>query len=152
MRKDDSKVLWIVPIMVVIVIFTAYMFSWDVGAHFHPEQTTSDMAELSKMISDQIDDGETSGVFWLSDISVDEIADINDYIVGLNGSVSQYMVLGNRKDKLKIEFKYEISDNYYAYQKYVNNVDIPADRPAAQKLYEQMVSVINQTISADMSD
>ena len=152
MNDDNSKVYWIIPILVVAIIFIAYMYSWRIGAHFHPEQTTSDMAELSKMISDQIDAGETSGVFYLSDISVDDIADINDYIVSLNGSVNKYSILEKRKNKLKIKFIYEISDNYYAYQKYINNTEIPADRPGAQKLYEQIVIVLNKIITPDMSD
>ena len=152
MNEEKGKVLWIVPVLVVVVILGAYFFNWEIGARLHPEHTTSDMAELSKMISDQIDAGETGGVFYLSDINIDDIMNINDYIISLNGSVDQYIVLYKRSNKLKVQFKYDISDNYYAYQKYKNNMDIPADRPAAQKLYEQMSVVINQVIKPGMTD
>ena len=68
MRESGSKLYLIVPLLVIIIIFIAYMFSWDIGAYFHPDQTTDDMAVLTKMISDQIDEGKNSGDFYIKNI------------------------------------------------------------------------------------
>ncbi len=152
MRESGSKLYLIVPVLVIAIIFVAYMFSWDIGAHFHPDQTTGDMAELTKMIADQIDEGKKSGDFYIKDIKADDLAGINDYICNLNGSVSQYSVLEKSRHGLKVRFFYEISDNYYVYQKYVNGTGIPSDRPAAMKLYEQVNVIIPRIISPNMTD
>lgn len=152
MRESGSKLYLIVPVLVIAIIFVAYMFSWDIGAHFHPDQTTDDLAELTKMISDQIDDGKKSGDFYIKNINVDELTGINDYICSLNGNVSQYSILEKSRHGVKVRFFYEISDNYYVYQKYINNVDIPSDRPAAVKLYEEVRNLIPRIISSNMTD
>ncbi|MBQ9279162.1 MAG: hypothetical protein IJ224_11085 [Lachnospiraceae bacterium] len=152
MRESGSKLYLIVPLLVIIIIFIAYMFSWDIGAYFHPDQTTDDMAVLTKMISDQIDEGKNSGDFYIKNIDMDELAGINDYICSLNGNVSQYSILEKSRHGMKVRFFYEISDNYYVYQKYVNGTGIPSDRPAAMKLYEKVNEIIPKIISSNMTD
>lgn len=152
MRDSGSKLYLIVPLLVIIIIFVAYMYSWDIGAHFHPDQTTDDMAVLTKMISDQIDEGKKSGDFYIKNIDADELVGINDYICSLNGNVSQYSVLEKSRHGMKVRFFYEISDNYYVYQKYINGTGIPSDRPAAMKLYEKVNEIIPKIISANMTD
>ena len=152
MRNKGSKLYLLVPLAVVIVIFIAYMYSWDSGSYFHPDQTTGDMAELTKMISDQIDEGKKSGDFYIKDITADDLTGINDYICSLNGNVSQYSVLEKSRHGMKVRFFYEISDNYFVYQKYVNGNGIPSDRPAAMKLYERVDEIINKIIKPGMTD
>ncbi len=152
MRERGSKLYLLVPLAVAVVIFIAYMYGWDIGAYFHPNETTGDMAELTKMISDQIDEGKNRGDFYIKDITADELASINDYICSLNGNVSQYSVLEKSRHGMKVRFFYEISDNYYVYQKYVNGNGIPSDRPAAMKLYEKVDEVINKIIKPNMTD
>ncbi|MBO6114303.1 MAG: hypothetical protein J6P57_04520 [Lachnospiraceae bacterium] len=152
MRNSGSKLYLIVPLLVIVIVFVAYMYSWDIGAHFHPDQTTDDLAELTKMISDQIDDGKKSGDFYIKNISQDELSGINDYICSLNGNVSQYSVLEKSRHGMKVRFFYEISDNYYVYQKYTNGTGIPSDRPAAMKLYDKINEIIPRIIKSDMTD
>lgn len=152
MRESGSKLYLIVPVLIIIIIFIAYMFSWDIGAHFHPDQTTDDMAVLTKMITDQIDEGKKSGDFYIKDINTDELSGINDYICSMNGNVSQYSVLEKSRHGMKVRFFYEISDNYYVYQKYANGAGIPSDRPAAMKLYDKVNEIIPRIIGSDMTD
>lgn len=152
MRNSGSKLYLIVPLLVIVIVFVAYMYSWDIGAHFHPDRTTDDLAELTKMISDQIDDGKKSGDFYIKNISQDELSGINDYICSLNGNVSQYSVLEKSRHGMKVRFFYEISDNYYVYQKYTNGTGIPSDRPAAMKLYDKINEIIPRIIKSDMTD
>ena len=152
MRNSDSKLYLIVPVLVIIVIFISYMYSWDIGAHFHPNQTTDDMAVLTKMITDEINEGKKSGDFYIKNIKMDELSGINDYICSLNGNVSQYSILEKSRHGLKVRFFYEISDNYFVYQKYKNGEGIPEDRPAAQKLYEKVTDIIPRIISNNMTD
>ena len=152
MRNSGSKLYLIVPLLVIVIVFVAYMYSWDIGAHFHPDQTTDDLAELTKMISDQIDDGKKNGDFYIKNISQDELSGINDYICSLNGNVSQYSVLEISRHGMKVRFFYEISDNYYVYQKYTNGTGITSDRPAAMKLYDKINEIIPRVIKSDMTD
>lgn len=152
MRESGSKLYLIVPVLVIIIIFVAYMYSWDIGAHFHPDQTTDDMAVLTKMITDQIDEGKKSGDFYIKDIDTDELSGINDYICSMNGNVSQYSILEKSRHGMKVRFFYEISDNYYVYQKYINGTGIPSDRPAAMKLYDKVNEIIPRIIDSNMTD
>lgn len=150
--NDNHKVIKIIPILVVVVILFAYLFGWDIGAKLHPDQTATDMVELTTMVNNQIEAGETGGVFYVSNITEADIQSINDYICGLYGYVNQYSILQKTKKGMKIMLKYEISDNYYVYQKYINGTQIPADRPAAEQLYKKVDTILDMIIKPGMSD
>ena len=70
----------------------------------------------------------------------------------MNGMVDQYMVTEKSRDGMRIQFRYEISDNYYVWQKYVNHAEIPSDHALAYKLYDKVVEVLDLIIKPDMTD
>lgn len=152
MNERHNKVFVIVPILVVAAIFVSYFFGWKIKAHMNPDTTAYDIVQLTQLVNEQIDSGKESGTFYITGVTEDEIANINDYICGINGMVKQYSIYEKSRGGMCIMFKYEISDNYYVYQKYVNNKSIPNDRPAAHKLYEYVVNIIDEIIVPDMSD
>lgn len=151
-EKSRAYLAFIPAIVVVIIVVIAYNYGWEIGAHFHPDQTARDLPTLTQMVMDQIDDGESSGVFYVSGIPEEELFNINDYVVSTNGYVDQYSVLEKSKKGMRILYNYDISDNYYVYQKYVNGTDIPSDRPAAVKLYNAVCTVIDTIIKPDMTE
>lgn len=152
MGERKQKIFWIVPVLVLAAIGVAYFYGWKIGAYLHPEATAYDMAELTQMVNAQIDEGKESGVFYVSGITESDIENINDYICGMNGIVDQYSVLENGRGGIRLLLKYEISDNYYVLRKYLNGQNIPGDRPAAVKLYNQVVAIIDDIIEVDMTD
>lgn len=152
MSEGKQKIFWIVPALVLVAIAVSYLYGWKIGAYLQPEATAHDMAELTQLVNKQIDEGKESGVFYVSGVTEDEIAGINDYICGMNGIVEQYSVLENGKEGLRLLLKYEISDNYYVLHKYLDGQNIPGDRPTAVKLYNQVVTIIDDIIEPDMTD
>lgn len=152
MKQEKGRVVVIVPTLVIIILFISYFFGWKIGALLHPDSTAYDMAQLAQIVNKQIDEGKESGTFYVSGITEKEIANINDNIVGMNGIVDQYSILENSRGGMRIYLKYEISDNYYVYEKYVNNKSIPNSRPAAIKLYNKVVEVLDSIIEPGMTD
>lgn len=149
---NNHKVIKAIPVLVVAVIAIAYFWGWDIGVMLHPDQTADGMVELTTIVNDQIEAGDESGVFYVSNITENDINSINDYICGLYGNVHQYSIIQKTKKGMKIILRYEISDNYYVYQKYINGTGIPGDRPAAVKLYDKVDSVLNRIIKPGMTD
>lgn len=147
-----KKVYWIVPVLAVAAVFIYYFFGWDIQASMNREATAYDMAELTAKADKQIDEGKSSGVFYISGISEEELFKINDYICSMNGMVDQYSVLEKGRNGMKILLRYAISDNYYVYEKYVNGKAIPGNRPEASKLYNKVEEVLADIITEDMSD
>ena len=152
-KNKSSRIYFLIPILIALIIFLIYTFSYDIGAKLHPDQTTSDIAELTHMISEQIDQGKTSGVFYLgNEIKTSDLENINEYVVSINGAVDQFTVYDSGHHGKKVEFFYNISDNYYVYQMYKYGTKIPASRPNARKLYEKIISIIDSEIRPGMSD
>ncbi len=150
--ENSGRVFKAVPILVLIVIAVAYFWGWDIGAKMNPDKTAYSMVELTAKVNEQIDTGADSSVFYVKGITEEDIRCINEYICGLNGNVAQYSILERKSDRMKVMLKYEISDNYYVYQKYKNGVEIPADRPSAVKLYDELDKVLSSIITPTMSD
>ena len=152
MNGKPQRVFMIVPILVVVAVFVSYFYGWEIGARMHPDSTAHDMAELTQLVNEQIDNGRESGTFYIKGISEDEIANINEYICSMNGVVEQFSIVEKSRGGMRVLLKYDISDNYYVYRKYVNGEAIPSDRPAAHKLYEYVVNIIDEIIEPGMSD
>lgn len=150
--NNKGKVYIVIPVLVLIVIFIAYFYGWSIGAHFNEDRTAYNIAELSVMVGDDIDDGREKGTFYITGISEDELASINDYVCSTNGVVEQYSVLEKIHGGMRVQFKYAISDNYYVIQKYKYNKEIPNDRPNAYKLYDKTVEITDEIIEPDMTD
>ncbi len=150
--NQKPKIYWIFPVIIVGIIAVYYFYGWEIGAYFHKDATAYDMAQFTNMVNEQINDGAKTGNFYITGISEQEIENINDKICSMNGSVAQYSIMENGPKGMRVMLRYEISDNYYVYQKYVSGQEIPDDRPQAAKLYESVVDILDKIITDDMSD
>lgn len=152
MEENRQKVYIFVPILIVAIIAVALFWEWDLGAKLNPDKTAYNMIELAEMVNTQIDDGADRGSFYVKGISEEELATINDYLCSINGMVDRFTITEQGKDKMRIVFYYEISDNYYVMNKYLNDEEIPSDRPQAMKLYNRVVEILDMIIKPEMSD
>ena len=134
MKQKKGKMHIILPVLVVAVILVFYFFNFRIGSYLHPDETAYSMEELTQLVTEQINDGKTTGNFYISGISESDISNINENLCSMNGMVDQYMVTEKSRDGMRIQFRYEISDNYYVWQKYVNGAAIPSDHALAYKL------------------
>lgn len=150
MKKNRTFLIVLSTILLVVGI--AYFFGWEIGAYFHKNSVARDPDELAVLVTKQIDDGKKSANIYVANVSESEIANINRNICTINGSVSQYSIIEKTRSGMKVKFKYEISDNYYVIDKYLNNKGIPGDRPQAVKLYEKVVEILDKIIEDDMTD
>ena len=152
MKQKKGKMHIILPVLVVAVILVFYFFNFRIGSYLHPDETAYSMEELTQLVTEQINDGKTTGNFYVSGISESDIGNINENLCSMNGMVDQYMVTEKSRDGMRIQFRYEISDNYYVWQKYVNGTAIPSEHALAYKLYDKVEDVLKQIIKPDMTD
>ncbi len=151
-RNNGPKVIVIVPVIVVAIIAVYYIFGFKIMSTIHADRSAKDIAELTGLAIEQIDAGKDTATFYVSGITEDQIRNINDYIVSINGMVDQYTVMEKMNGGMKILLKFEISDNYYVIDKYLNGHEIPGDRLEAIKLYEKTKEILNLVVKPSMSD
>ncbi|MGN0435892.1 MAG: transglutaminase domain-containing protein [Wujia sp.] len=152
MERDGNKVFVVVPVFVVVVIAVYYFFGWQIGAYFNKDNTVYSYEELITLVNEQIDEGKSGGKFYVKNVSEEEIAGINNYVCGMNGDVLKYSILETTKSGMRVSITYQISDNYYVYERFTNQSPIPADRPMAQKLYEEVDTIMAAIITEGMND
>ncbi len=146
-----SKV-WILPVLVLALIIGYYFFGFELMKRMHPNQVAESLPELSAGITREIDAGKSSGTFYVSGISEEEIRAINDHIVSMNGDVDKYSIYEKTRGGMRVYFQYSISDNYYVCHKYLYDEEIPDDRLDAKALYTELKKVLDDIIKPGMSD
>ncbi len=151
-RNNGPKAFIIVPVLVVAVIAVYYIFGFKIMSMVHTDRSAHDIAELTGMAIEQIDAGNDKATFYVSGITEEQIKNINDYIVSINGMVDQYTVMEKMNGGMKILLKFEISDNYYVIDKFLHGHEIPGDRLEAIKLYDKTVEILKITVKDGMSD
>lgn len=152
MNQKNGKLHIIIPLLIVGIVLVAYFFNFRIGAYLHPDETAYSTAELAQMVTKQINEGKTQGNFYVSGISELEIQNINEKLFSMNGSVDQYRITEKSRDGMRIQFLYQISDNYYVWQKYVNGTEIPSDHARAFKLYDKVEEILDHIMEPGMSD
>lgn len=152
MEEKQQKIHWFVPVLIIIIIAVACFYEWDLGAKINSSVTADDVIGLSEIVNSQIDEGKDMGTFYISGISEEELTNINDYVCSVNGIVDKYVIHTKAGKKQKITFHYEISDNYYVKEKYLNGTEIPENRPLAHKLYDKTVEILDEIIKPGMTD
>ena len=152
MEEKKQKLYWFVPVIILVIIVFACFYEWDLGAKLNPEVTAYNVIDLAEIVNSQIDEGKTKGSFYISGITEAELTKINDYVCSVNGMVDRYVISTKNGKKQKITFHYEISDNYYVKEKYLNGIKIPEDRPLAYRLYNKTEEILGNIIVPGMSD
>ena len=151
-RGNGPRVFIIVPVLVVTIIVVYYLFGFKIMSTIHADRSAHDIAELTKLAIEQIDAGKETATFYVSGVTEEQIRNINDYIVSINGMVDQYTVVEKMNGGMRIMLKFEISDNYYVLDKYLHGREIPSDRLEAIKLYEKTTEVLKLIVKDSMTD
>lgn len=152
MQQKKGKQYIIFPVLIVVIVLIFYFFNFQIGAYLHPDETAYSMEELTQLVTGQIDAGKERGSFFVTGISESDISGINENLCSMNGMVDQYAVTEKSRDGMRIQLRYTISDNYYVWQKYVNQQEIPSDHALAYKLYDKVSEILNQIIKPGMTD
>ena len=151
--KTIKRLTWIVPCVIAGGILLYIFFGWNVMTSLHPDRVANDMAQLTERISADLDAGKELGSFYISkNVSLTDIDGINDYICSMNGMVDQYSVTEKLPQGIRVRFKYEISDNYYAYEYITKKAPIPSDRPLAKQLADEAERILKEEITDGMSE
>jgi hypothetical protein len=153
MKKKGTGLTSFLFVVILVVAAVVYFFGWNIDARLHPESTADGIEKLAGMIDEQIDAGQSSGDFYVKNVSKDDIDNINEYICCLNGSVYKYSILEKRSsDVMKVRMVYNLSDNYYVYRMYKYN-ETEEDAPeTANELYKKVVEILDSVISPGMTD
>ena len=85
MEQKKGKMHIILPVLVVAVILVFYFFNFRIGSYLHPDETAYSMEELTQLVTEQINDGKTTGNFYVSGISESDIGNINENLCSMNG-------------------------------------------------------------------
>lgn len=147
-----GKVIWIVPIIVILVIGVSYFYGWELSVYMNKGSAVDGIDELAALVNEQLDEGKTGARIYIKNVSETELNKINDYVCSVNGNVAQYTIQEKSRTGIKVKFKYDISDNYYVIGKYLKGEGIPGDRVQAVKLYEVTTELLGKLITEDMTD
>ena len=115
-------------------------------------QMLDGLVEFRAAVVQDMEDGDESGMYYVSNVAKSDVHNINKYIDSAYGSVDTYRIIIETGRYLAIQLNYELSDNYYAVRKYIEGTDIPEDNIRAKQIYEVIDSFINDNISDGMSD
>ena len=64
-----------------------------------------------------MEDGNDSDIFYVKNVKIKDISDINKYVDSAFGSVDTYRVLVSSGDYLAIQLSFDRSENYYVIRK-----------------------------------
>lgn len=120
---------------------------------FSEDNIYSDIESLSLRLEEEILSGSDSFVVYLKDMSTEEIVDINWSLDGIYGnalSFQQTGMIGNDYCKVTIHIGKTI--NFYVLDAYLNGTPIPEEEEKAKELYQVVCSILDTTITKDMSD
>lgn len=122
--KQKSRGLWIL-LAVVTCILLFLLAEHLFAAQLHKGNLISSTEELSQRITEELTKGNDTFSCYVNGMSEDELVQINHNLDGFFGHVSAYTVLRSVNAEVQmVRFDLEVSDNYYAYQKVVNNKEI----------------------------
>lgn len=91
--------------------------------------------ELFKEVENALSKGETEISFTTSELDQDDLNELNQYIEGFYGTVTEYKIQNVKLfGESHVTLTCEISDNYYVEEAILNGKEIPEDREKAQEL------------------
>lgn len=122
--KQKGRGLWILLAVVIIILLTLvaeYVFA----AQIHKRNLISSTEELSQRITEELTKGNDTFSCYVNGMKEQDLVTINHNLDGFFGHVSAYTILRSVNAEVQlVRFDLEVSDNYYAYQKVVNQKEI----------------------------
>lgn len=146
-----KKILGVISIVVVLSLMMVGV-RWLFFNVIKSSQMLDGLVEFRAAVVQDMEDGNESGMYYVSNVAKSDVHNINKYIDSAYGSVDTYRIIIETGRYLAIQLNYELSDNYYAVRKYIEGTDIPEDNIRAKQIYEVIDSFMNDNISDGMSD
>lgn len=140
----------------ILLIVAVYLFFTGVNKGYFlkikEEDIVSTTEELRERVMEELEKGSDLFTVYVKDFKESEVKNINGELDGFWGHVDTYRAVKSmHNDLTKTEIRLKISDNYYAYQYYKNNMDI-SDHPTALKTAKKAKAVLKKIIKKGMSD
>lgn len=139
-------------ICVVILYLLFFAGRWAYFNVVHSSDILDGMVELRTEVMKSMEDGKESAVFYVKNVNLDDITNINKYVDSAFGNVETYRILVSSGDYLAINFSYDKSENYYVVRKVLYGEEIPEENAKAGEIYEAYTEFYDECISEPMSD
>ena len=109
------------------------------------EREINSKEELIDYVQEGLASGKTEIVFSTSQLTQEEIKDLNTYIEGFYGNVDQFQISGFKfLSRSKVTLSCRVSDNYYIEQKLLKGIDIPGNREKAEKTADKCRQILKK--------
>lgn len=121
--------------------------------NFKEENIYDSLQAISMRLDEEIMKGSDSFIIYLKDMDLAEMNQINAVLDGVFGSGQSYQQVGMIGTRYKkVEIKVKKTTNYYVYAAYRNRIPIPEEEKKAKKLYAVVKDIMDNQITAGMSD
>ena len=137
MKKRHFILKGIITALVLIVLF--YTGRWAFFNIFHRQDVVDGMVALRTNVMHSMEDGNDSDIFYVKNVKIKDISDINKYVDSAFGSVDTYRVLVSSGDYLAIQLSFDRSENYYVIRKVLFDEEIPSDKKKALAMYDSYI-------------
>jgi hypothetical protein len=150
MKKRHFILKGIITALVLIVLF--YTGRWAFFNIFHRQDVVDGLVALRTNVMHSMEDGNDSDIFYVKNVKIKDISDINKYVDSAFGSVDTYRVLVSSGDYLAIQLSFDRSENYYVIRKVLFDEEIPSDKKKALAMYDSYIEFYKTCIKEPMSD
>ena len=150
MKKRHFILKGIITALVLIVLF--YTGRWAFFNIFHRQDVVNGLVALRTNVMHSMEDGNDSDIFYVKNVKIKDISDINKYVDSAFGSVDTYRVLVSSGDYLAIQLSFDRSENYYVIRKALFDEEIPSDKKKAIAMYDAYMEFYQTCIKEPMSD
>ena len=150
MKKRHFILKGIITALVLIVLF--YTGRWAFFNIFHRQDVVDGLVALRTNVMHSMEDGNDSDIFYVKNVKIKDISDINKYVDSAFGSVDTYRVLVSSGDYLAIQLSFDRSENYYVIRKALFDEEIPSDKKKAIAMYDAYIEFYQTCIKEPMSD
>lgn len=135
-----------------ILYFLFFAGRWAYFNIIHSDDILDGLVALRTGVMTSMENGEESAVFYVKNVEISDISNINRYVDSAFGTVETYKVIISSGEYLAIEFSYDKSENYYVVRKVLYGEDIPSDNTKALEIYDAYERFYGQCITGLMSD
>lgn len=116
------------------------------------ENSITSMKELETIVIQDLKEGKHDRNLYVPKDFLKNVKKVNENLDGYYGHVKSYHSSKIAvKEKIQVKLKYQLSDNYYAYEHLKNGMDIK-EREDALLLANRVQSIIKEIIMPNMSD
>lgn len=116
------------------------------------ENSITSMKELETIVIQDLKEGKNERNLYVPKDFLKNVKKVNENLDGYYGHVKSYHSSKIAvKEKIQVKLKYQLSDNYYAYEHLKNGMDIK-ERENALLLANRVQSIIKEIITPNMSD